>query len=200
MWLIIRDSTAPMPAVALPRLLSDALHRMPIAYSRRDNSSSNEAVSIRARVRARVQRVHYLPAKAPPITLTDSTPIMQLVISAIQSMNLHNLDRTPFYCSSGPNAALMRPGLASTTPLPHSSHSLQVGSHLPLQHRNSFCVSALSHQSSFYSSQGYSSLSCGAPDPFTFSHPHRMHFDELPSEVRFIYFLSVFFSLLFISR
>lgn len=93
----------------------------------------------------------------------------------------------------------MRPGLAPTTTstVPHNNpHSLQVGSHLPLQHRNSFCVSALSHQSSLYSSsstsssssQGYSSLSCGvaAPDPFTFSPPHRMHFDELPSEVRFV--------------
>ena len=90
----------------------------------------------------------------------------------------------------GPNATLMRPGLAPTTPLPpppHNPHSLQVGSHLALQHRNSFCVSALSHQSSLYSSQqSYSPLSScgGAPDPFTFSHPHRMHFDELPSEVR----------------
>lgn len=81
----------------------------------------------------------------------------------------------------GLNTAQMRPGLAPSTPL--NPHSLQVGSHLPLQHRNSFCVSALSHQSSLYSTQGYSSLSCGAPDPFTFSHPHRMHFDELPSEV-----------------
>ena len=95
----------------------------------------------------------------------------------------------------------MRPGLAPTTPLPpppHNPHSLQVGSHLALQHRNSFCVSALSHQSSLYSSQqSYSPLSScgGAPDPFTFSHPHRMHFDELPSEVRlfppfsFLFFL-----------
>jgi hypothetical protein len=98
----------------------------------------------------------------------------------------------------------MRPGLAPTTTstVPHNNpHSLQVGSHLPLQHRNSFCVSALSHQSSLYSSsssstssssQGYSSLSCGvaAPDPFTFSPPHRMHFDELPSEVRFVSFFT----------
>nr|SVE84262.1 EOG090X06H8 [Daphnia pulex] len=95
--------------------------------------------------------------------------------------------------SGGVNAAQMRPGPAPTTTSPHNNpHSLQVGSHLPLQHRNSFCVSALSHQSSLYSStssstsssQGYSSLSCGvaAADPFTFSPPHRMHFDELPSE------------------
>ena len=82
-----------------------------------------------------------------------------------------------------------------TGPAPHNNpHSLQVGSHLPLQHRNSFCVSALSHQSSLYSSsscsKGYSSLSCGvSPDPFTFSPPHRMHFDELPSEVRFLFLL-----------
>lgn len=101
--------------------------------------------------------------------------------------------------AGGLNTTQMRPGLAPTPSLPHNNpHSLQVGSHLPLQHRNSFCVSALSHQSSLYSSsssssssssqtaQGFSSLSCGvAPDPFTFSPPHRMHFDELPSESPF---------------
>nr|SVE74189.1 EOG090X06H8 [Daphnia barbata] len=99
--------------------------------------------------------------------------------------------------AGGLNGAQMRLGLTPTPSLPHSNpHSLQVGSHLPLQHRNSFCVSALSHQSSLYSSssssttsssqssQGYSSLACGvAADPFTFSPPHRMRFDELPPEV-----------------
>ncbi|XP_046437500.1 protein Smaug homolog 1-like isoform X2 [Daphnia pulex] len=106
----------------------------------------------------------------------------------------HNSYGQHTHHAGGVNAAQMRPGPAPTTTSPHNNpHSLQVGSHLPLQHRNSFCVSALSHQSSLYSStsssctsssQGYSSLSCGvaAPDPFTFSPPHRMHFDELPSE------------------
>lgn len=95
----------------------------------------------------------------------------------------------------------MRAGLAPVAPL--NPHSLQVGSHLPpLQHRNSFCVSALSHQPSLYStSQGYSSMStcaaaaatataataataaAAASDPFTFTHPHRMNCDELASEV-----------------
>lgn len=75
----------------------------------------------------------------------------------------------------------MRSALTPTPSLPLCSpqHSLQIGSHLSLQHRNSFCVSALSHQSPspLYGVSGcYSSLS-PSPDPFSssssFTHPHR---------------------------
>ena len=96
------------------------------------------------------------------------------------------------------------PGLAPMNPL----NSLQVGSHLPpptLQHRNSFCVSALLSHQSLYSPPGHPSysspLTCAtaasAADPFTFPHPHRMHFDELPpvevcflfNDLNFLFFL-----------
>ena len=73
-------------------------------------------------------------------------------------------------------------------PTHNPPHSLQVGSHLPLQHRNSFCVSALSStvSSSYYAApQTYtSSNNYTAPDPFSFT-THRGPFEDLTSsEVR----------------
>lgn len=75
-------------------------------------------------------------------------------------------------------------------PLTHNpAHSLQVGSHLPLQHRNSFCVSALSSPSagsSLYAPQSYASSGHFAgPDPFAFA-THRAPFEDAAcSEVPF---------------
>ena len=76
------------------------------------------------------------------------------------------------------SGARARP-LVPTTSLP-LNHSLQVGSHLPLQHRNSFCVSALSQPSLYSSHPTYSSA-----DPFlVFADQHAPgHFKEMPSEV-----------------
>lgn len=76
--------------------------------------------------------------------------------------------------------------LASTTSLP-LNHSLQVGSHLPLQHRNSFCVSALSpsQPSPLYQhgvdGVNYSSLS--TIDPYLiYSDAQHPKLDRLPSQ------------------
>ena len=93
------------------------------------------------------------------------------------------------YSGAAASGSSVRQSLApmASFPLNHS-HSLQVGSHLPLQHRNSFCVSTLSHQSAsspLYGG-GYSPLSSVAPDPFSFSQQQQCsssHFDDLPSEV-----------------
>lgn len=91
----------------------------------------------------------------------------------------------------GSGGAVRSRNLASTTSLP-LNHSLQVGSHLPLQHRNSFCVSALSQPAPLYphgvdgvngvNGVNYSSLS--TIDPYLIyadiQHPK---LDRLPSQV-----------------
>jgi len=77
--------------------------------------------------------------------------------------------------------AMRSRNLAPTTSLP-LSNSLQVGSHLPLQHRNSFCVSTLSQPSSMYSPHGYSTVP-SAIDPYhLYSDRQHSKLDHLPSQ------------------
>lgn len=136
----------------------------------------------RAPARAPVDRCF---SKVPLTTRTASTRTI-LVVEHCYSIEHLILSLT----DEGPNSMRM-------APTHNPPHSLQVGSHLPLQHRNSFCVSALSSTpgSSFYAApQSYTASNHYATqDPFTFS-AHRGPFEDLTSsEVKFFCLLAVRF-------
>nr|CAG4648662.1 EOG090X06H8 [Polyphemus pediculus] len=93
------------------------------------------------------------------------------------------LGQSPTLGSGNVAAAARARPLAPTNSLP-LNHSLQVGSHLPLQHRNSFCVSALSQPHGSIYHQGPNSYSpFPSIDPFPMFHDgQHSPLDDLPSE------------------